>query len=356
MLRASSVTSRAPPPAGFTAAWTIHGRDASSEPSLKSSWPARGRVRLRWIFSNDDQVAALEADLGEIATVEAERAQAIEPAEQGREVLLHAALVAATRVVHGRQRRRARGHRSERRRQGPLLRAGGNRDPAVGFDPDREHGADEIDPFGAGTAAEQARAGKADLGLGCAGDHRSVAVAHRDVADAHGGAAMLVALQHRAPDLDAKLVAKVFSDRSGEPWRDDVEGNRAARQAPPQRRGDQQAHRESARYAEADAAHPAPPHDARHDARYLAYGAIEEFRPPPQRPAMIRTGNVSRAAEAPAQPVRLVLACHRRALGLGALMHVQARLDAVQGSEPRSFRLRRHTPSDAPRSAVPTLS
>ena len=46
----------------------------------------------------DDQVAALEADLGEVAAVEAERAQTVEPAEEAREVLLQAALVAAART------------------------------------------------------------------------------------------------------------------------------------------------------------------------------------------------------------------------------------------------------------------
>ena len=98
----------------------------------------------------DDQVAALESDFGEVAAIEAERTETVEPGEEGGEVLLHAALVAAARRRPGaapRARRDA--HRGERRRQRPLLGAGRNRDPAVGFDPDRELGADEVEPFGA---------------------------------------------------------------------------------------------------------------------------------------------------------------------------------------------------------------
>jgi hypothetical protein len=49
-----------------------------------------------------------------------------------------------------------------------------------------------------------------------------------------------------------------------------------------------------------------------------------------------------------AEGIEVPLACDSRALGLRTLMHVQARLHAVQGSELRSFRLSRHALLDAP--------
>ena len=53
-LRASKLTARTPLPIGMMFACTSQGREASSEPSPNSSSPERGRVRLRWMFSNFD--------------------------------------------------------------------------------------------------------------------------------------------------------------------------------------------------------------------------------------------------------------------------------------------------------------
>ena len=69
-----------------------------------------------------------------------------------------------------------------------------------------------------------------DLGLRRAGDDRAVRVAHHDVAQAQRRASDLVALQHRAADLDAMTAAEPFLDRRGEPRRHDIDRDRPGRE------------------------------------------------------------------------------------------------------------------------------
>ncbi len=117
-----------------------------------------------------------------------------------------------------------------------------------------------------------------------------------------------------------------------------------ARQAPPQRSPDQQKQDETARHGETDAAHPAQPHGTGDPG-----GATPGKLPPPRRRTLlIAAGNVGRTTQMAAEGIEVPLACDSRALGLRTLMHVQARLHAVQGSELRSFRLSRHALLDAP--------
>ena len=82
----------------------------------------------------------------------------------------------------------------------PLVGAGEHGDAAVALDAHRHFGADQIEALRAHVADQQAHAGQADFGLRRARHHRAVGVAHDDVAQAQGGAALLVALDLGAAD------------------------------------------------------------------------------------------------------------------------------------------------------------
>ena len=108
----------------------------------------------------DHQIAALQPDLGQIAAVEAERAEAVEPGEKGGEILLQASACASRAAGACRRQPPAAALRRTASAgvvaSGALFGAGRHRDPAVGFDADRKFGADEVKPLGARMAAEQA--------------------------------------------------------------------------------------------------------------------------------------------------------------------------------------------------------
>ena len=92
-------------------------------------------------------------------------------------------------------------------------------------------------------------AGDADFGFRRARDDGAVRVAHHDVANAQRHAAVGVALELGAANLDLVAAAEIFLDRRGQPRRRDIELDRAAGQAPPQRD-----HREQDQTAERGAA------------------------------------------------------------------------------------------------------
>ena len=268
-LRASKLTARTPLPIGMMFACTSQGRAASSEPSANSSSPECGRVRLRWMFSNFDWWPLRTSSTTRLPLLRPisvrsppSRPSAPRLSSQARKLAKPSCRLrlsppsCAKREEPESRRRRPDRRERHRGRERAARGAGRHRHPAIGFDPDRELGADEVEAFGTRRAAEQARAREPDLGLRRARDQRPVAVADLDVADADGGAAVLVALQHRAADLDLKLVADVLGDRLGKPRRDDVEGNRAGGQAPIQPSADQEHHGERAGRDEPGAAHP----------------------------------------------------------------------------------------------------
>src|SRR5208282_4644127 len=105
---------------------------------------------------------------------------------------------------------------------------------AILLDPHGHFRADEIEAFGAHVAAQQAHAGDAHLGLRRTRHHRTVGVAHDDVADANGRAAVLGALDLSAADFDVTTAAEFLLDGGSEPGRDDVELNGSAGKPPPQ--------------------------------------------------------------------------------------------------------------------------
>src|SRR5260370_1405141 len=98
-----------------------------------------------------------------------------------------------------------------------LVDAGRHRHLAVGFDADSKLGANKVETFGSWTPAQQACRGEPDLCLRGAGDHCAVMVTYRNGADAHRGAAVLVAFQYGAADVDVEPVTEIFCHRSREP-------------------------------------------------------------------------------------------------------------------------------------------
>ena len=132
-----------------------------------------------------------------------------------------------------RQRRRAAGTVAVAMRM--LVGAGGkHRDLAVLLDTHGEFGADQIEAFGAHMAAEQAHARDADFRFRRARHHGAVGIAHDDVADADGGAAVLGALDLGAADFDALAAAEILRDGGSQPRGEGIKLDRAARKPPPQ--------------------------------------------------------------------------------------------------------------------------
>ena len=233
----------------------------------------------------DDEVAALEADLGKVAAVEAQRPQAVEPGEEAREALLQAC--ACRR--HGSPLREA-GGAGVAGVDGPTAAsdtvvASGRR--AAPVDTDTRPSASTRIASSAPTRLRRSARGvplnrlaldSPTSAFGALRDQRPVAVANLDVADADGGAAVLVALQHRAADLDLKLVADVLGDRLRKPWRDDVERNRAGGQAPIQPSADQEDHGERAGRDERRRGAPRASGDRKSGAEPSARGAAVDAK------------------------------------------------------------------------------
>src|SRR5499427_8746594 len=114
----------------------------------------------------------------------------------------------------------------------------------------------EIEALGSQTAIQQARTGEPDFGLGSARDHCTVMVTHRNGADAHRHAAVLVAFQYGAADVDAEPVAEIFRHRSRQPRRGDVERYWPTRQHQPQPGGYQHENCCGRPHADAEPTHP----------------------------------------------------------------------------------------------------
>ena len=162
----------------------------------------------------------------------------------------------------GRRRRR-----TQRRRGGgdrPLVGAGEHGDAAVGLDAHRHFGADQIEALRAHVAHQQAHAGQADFGFRRARHHGAVGVAHDDVAQAQGRAALLVTLDLGAADHDRMRAAEILLDRRLQPRRRDVEFDRAARQPPPQAEHRHGHQRDGDRRAPEQAAHERPAQEPDH--------------------------------------------------------------------------------------------
>ena len=212
----------------------------------------------------DGEIAAFEADLGEIAPIQSAGIEALDPGQQHGEV--GNAVAGHRGRAHGRRGRRAgSGWRSRaerggafefgsgRRRTGvrgcgvgrrgderALVAAGKDRDLAVGLDPHRHFRADKAQPFGANAAGQQAGARDPDFRLRRARHHGAFGIAHDDVADAQRRASAGVPLELSAADLDVMARAEILLDRRGEPRRREIEFDRAAGEPPPQRdHGDQ---------------------------------------------------------------------------------------------------------------------
>jgi hypothetical protein len=195
----------------------------------------------------DDQVAVLEPELAQVAAVEAGGAEAVDPGQERREVRRGDAS-GRRRRLRGRRRgqrascrRRRQRHAGadrnvdrRRRHERPLVGAREHRDPAVGLDAYLHLGAHQAEPLRANASGDQARTGDADLGLRGARHDGAVRIAHHDVADTQRRAAVGVALDLRAADLDAMVAAEILFDRGGEPGRGNVELDRAAAEPPPQ--------------------------------------------------------------------------------------------------------------------------
>src|SRR3974377_968921 len=99
-------------------------------------------------------------------------------------------------------------------------------DIAVPLDPHRKFGAEQAQTLGAHMPAEQAQAGDADFRLRCACENGAVGIAHDDVANTHGRAAIRGAFDLRAADFYPLAAAGVFLDGSDPPRASTVAPNR----------------------------------------------------------------------------------------------------------------------------------
>ena len=244
--RASILSARRPCVVGFTPASSVQGRSGffrtEREQQLAGPRPSQAEIDalelggLAVALVLDQEAAALQADFGQVAAVEAQPTEAVEPSQESPD------------MVHGGRRRRTLprtavfacrhtgldGGKRRRRRERPGVGGGEHGDAAVGANPHRQIGTDQIEAFGTRMAGEQARTGEADLGARGARHDAALAVSQDDVADAQGGAAIFVPFEHGAAELDLVATAEVLLDGRGEPWRGEIERNRAAGEAQPQ--------------------------------------------------------------------------------------------------------------------------
>ncbi len=192
------------------------------------------RPRLAVAPIVDHEIAVLEAEFAQFLAVEAGGAGIVDPGHDTGRVL---DIRTQRRLRRGGVGRQVGARRTERRRgdgDRPLVGAGEHGHAAVGLDPHRQLGADQIEALRPHLPHQQAHAGQADLGLRRARHHRAVDVAHDNVAQAQGGAALLVAFDLGSADSHRLLAIEILLDRGFQPGRRQIEFNRAAAQPPPQ--------------------------------------------------------------------------------------------------------------------------
>jgi hypothetical protein len=132
--------------------------------------------------------------------------------------------------------------------------AGKDGDAAIRLDTHGHFRADQIEAFGAHMAAQQAHAGNVDFRFWRARHHRTVGVAHHDVANTHGSVAILGALDLGAADLDVMAAAEILLDGGRKPRRHHVELDRSIAEPPPQ--GEAPQHHETAENAKPNCGAP----------------------------------------------------------------------------------------------------
>ncbi|MBA7481600.1 hypothetical protein ES707_17074 [subsurface metagenome] len=219
-------------------------RDAAAARTPQAQAYVLERPFVAALLVVDDKVAVLQADFVEVLSVETGEAETVEPVEAGENAGLCAVRCGRSRATC--RRRRHRDLAGERGGKAGLLLGGdagrerfcgvarGHRDLAVRRDANGKLGIDEIEAFGAQPAHQQRHAGEFHFGLRRGGDDGAVAVAHDDVADAHGDTDSTRALDLRAANLDRVAMADIFLDRRGEPGRGDIEIDRPRTEPPPQ--------------------------------------------------------------------------------------------------------------------------
>ena len=152
-------------------------------------WPRQARVdavecpTLAVAPIVNDQIAVFEAQFTQIVAVESGLPERIDPRHDACE-LLELCTQGALRIG-GRGWLIGRGNIAVGRggRDRPLVGSGKNGQPPIGFDTDRHFRPDEIEALGTQLANDQTSARKADFGFRGTCDHRSVGIAHHDVAE-----------------------------------------------------------------------------------------------------------------------------------------------------------------------------
>ena len=162
---------------------------------------------------------------------------------------------------------------------------------------------------GAHLAGQQAGAGNAHFGFRRGRDHGAVGVAHDDVAQAQGGAAVLVALDLGTADRDGLIAAEILLDRRLQPWRRDVEFDRPARETPPQAGNRDRDDREGERRAPEDPPHERPAQKAGPRRGAVRSTAGGQNRAPHDERSMMRS--MARARRVVGwMPMIVVARCH----------------------------------------------
>ncbi len=181
----------------------------------------------------DDQIAVLETEFLQIVAVEAGRAQTVDPGQERR----RRPQTGAQRALRHQRVAVWRMCCSSGGRPGDAVAIGRLSAPANTVTrPSVSIRTDISAPTrlrlsAPHLAGQQAGAGNADFRFRRARDHGAVGIAHHDVAQAQRRAAVLVALDLGAADDDRLLAAEILLDRRLQPWRRDVEFDRAAGQA-----------------------------------------------------------------------------------------------------------------------------
>src|SRR5947199_152153 len=263
---------RAQVPRPLEAVRAERDRDASPLRSRHAQIDIGKRPLLAIALVVDGEIAALQPDLGELASIEPARAETLDPGDQ-RGDIRNAAADACGRgwsegsgrggrrrprrcgcalgVCGGADRLRRRWRRGGRSGdKGALVAAGENRELAVRFDAHRHFGADQAQALGADATEEKTHARDADFGLRGAGDDAAVGIAHHYVANAQRHASLLrVTLELGAANLDLVPGTQIFLDRRGQPWGGDIALDRAAGE-PPRQRKQREHHRGTQRAAD----------------------------------------------------------------------------------------------------------
>ena len=248
------------PPSPRMVACSIHGRSPASELMVSATLPAAGRFRLRLMSWN---VPVLTVTL----VVDSVRLPFLRPSSLKSRPSRPAApspSIQASRAVRSGIMPRLLGcgtgatlgdrgswAPAPARNGGCARRCGDERlavgagehgHPAVGLDPHLHLGADQAQSPGAHFSGDDVAARHADLGFGCARNDDAVGVAHDDVAHAQRGTTAGVTFKLRTADIDPVVATEIFLDGGREPWRRDIEVDRTAAKAPPQRDQSDQHH------------------------------------------------------------------------------------------------------------------